>query len=81
MLYGACLFPLNGSQSSALHSDCVYILGKGWWDRSLGQARFPCTRSGALMLSDYCVTSSFLDHLPGLSVVPVAFLIMSNKLL
>lgn len=29
----------------------------------------------------YCVTPSFLGHLPGLSVVPVAFLIMSDKLL
>lgn len=34
-----------------------------------------------LLFSDYFVTPSFLGHLPGLFVVLVAFLIMSDKLL
>lgn len=32
-------------------------------------------------VNDYFVTLSFLGHLPGLFVVPVAFLTMSDKLL
>lgn len=32
-------------------------------------------------VNDYFVTPSSLGHLPGLFVVPVAFLIMSDKLL
>lgn len=38
-------------------------------------------RTGVLLFSGDCVTSSFPGHLPGVSVVPVAFLIMSDKLL
>lgn len=39
------------------------------------------SRSVVLLLSDSFVIPLFLGHLPGSSVVPVAFLIMSDKLL
>lgn len=68
--------PSHWEKYAAWHSDYVWILGTGS-DRCLGQV----SRSVALMLSDYFVTLSFLGHLSGLSVVPVAFLDMSDKLL
>lgn len=54
----------------------MWILGVGR-DKQLGWA----SRSVALLLSDSFVMPLFLDHLPGLSVEPMAFLIMSDKLL
>lgn len=71
---GGCLCLFSGSWRLAWH--WVWILGAGS-DRWLKLV----SRSVALLLSDTLVTPLFLGHLPGLFLVPVAFLIMSDNLL
>lgn len=70
------VLPLPAEEGSAQPRRLRCTPGSGSC-RGLGQV----SRSVVLLFSHCFVTPSFPGHPPGLSVVPVAFLIMSDKLL